>query len=322
MKYCRVEYGGFAIAQDNEVNSLSMFGVGSGTTLEHIQTKANADDGFEWFGGTAQAKYLLCTYIQDDMFDYSFGFRGKLQYLVGVQEGATNQGERGFEVDNSETEIGTYTDTPRVEPIISNVTLVGPGAQKDAALSGTAGEGMKFRRGCGSMVYNGIVQGFYAEGVDVDDTETCDMMCAGRLKLSHFTFYDNGNDSRFENREDYELGDTHWESSVVGTGECETGGAGDPPSQETGGCSAEQLVQGEEADNNIYDNAANPTGLEKLPGGIGYDLQNLDLRPTEAAGPAIDVSAIDSFFDATTFRGGVDPTNDWTKEAWVSWLQN
>src|SRR5690606_6327161 len=65
---------------DNEINGLTLGGVGAGTTIEFIEVWSNLDDGIEWFGGTAQAKYLVSSWIGDDALDYDEGFSGKVQY--------------------------------------------------------------------------------------------------------------------------------------------------------------------------------------------------------------------------------------------------
>src|SRR5690606_2276027 len=59
IKYLRLEYTGFAYNSEKEFNGLSLFGVGSGTTIEYVQSFEGSDDAFEWFGGTVNAKYLV-----------------------------------------------------------------------------------------------------------------------------------------------------------------------------------------------------------------------------------------------------------------------
>ena len=68
---------GAAIASDNEINGLTMGGVGSATTIEYVEVFANADDGFEWFGGTVNSKYLVGAFNNDDTFDWDEGFRAR-----------------------------------------------------------------------------------------------------------------------------------------------------------------------------------------------------------------------------------------------------
>ena len=68
MRYVRLEYTGFAFSETKESNGLTMYGVGNGSTIEYIQTYKGSDDGFEWFGGTVNARYLVSTHSEDDSF--------------------------------------------------------------------------------------------------------------------------------------------------------------------------------------------------------------------------------------------------------------
>ncbi|MGZ5283851.1 MAG: hypothetical protein ACXWEY_16370, partial [Bacteroidia bacterium] len=69
MSFVRIEFAGTVISPGNEINGLTMGGVGSATTLDHIQTSFVNDDGFEWFGGTVNAKHLISFRNIDDDFD-------------------------------------------------------------------------------------------------------------------------------------------------------------------------------------------------------------------------------------------------------------
>ena len=73
LKYVRIEYVGFSFVEGSELNGLSLYSVGSGTTLEYIQVYKCTDDGFEWFGGSVNAKYLISAFNDDDSFDMDEG---------------------------------------------------------------------------------------------------------------------------------------------------------------------------------------------------------------------------------------------------------
>ena len=77
MRYVRIAEGGLVAGPDNEVNGLTLQGVGHGTTLEYIQVHNNLDDGIEWFGGTVNAKWVVLTNNDDDSLDYDEGYQGK-----------------------------------------------------------------------------------------------------------------------------------------------------------------------------------------------------------------------------------------------------
>ncbi|MDR1380717.1 MAG: hypothetical protein LBJ47_04475, partial [Tannerella sp.] len=128
MRYVRLEYIGFAFSETKESNGLTMYGVGNGTTIEYIQTYKGSDDGFEWFGGTVNARYLVSTHSEDDSFDWTDGWIGKGQFWVAVQDPAaptadgSANGDCLIEADNREDNFG---NTPRSCPTLSNLTLIG-----------------------------------------------------------------------------------------------------------------------------------------------------------------------------------------------------
>lgn len=88
LRYVVNRYGGFvlgAAAVGNEINGLTMCGLGSGTVIEHIEIYQNKDDGFEWFGGKADSRFLFSNANQDDSFDGDEGFRGNHQFWTAIQ---------------------------------------------------------------------------------------------------------------------------------------------------------------------------------------------------------------------------------------------
>ncbi|MDT3404513.1 hypothetical protein [Mucilaginibacter terrae] len=88
LQYIRIEYAGKTANPNDEVNGLSMYGVGSGTTVDHIEVLRGLDDGFEFFGGSFNAKYLIAYACADDDFDFDDGYHGNLQYLISFKDPA------------------------------------------------------------------------------------------------------------------------------------------------------------------------------------------------------------------------------------------
>jgi hypothetical protein len=167
--YTRIEFAGYEVSFGNELNALTLNGVGSGTELHHVQTHYGSDDGFEWFGGTVDAKYLLATGISDDSFDYSTGWQGRGQFWIAQQD--PNDADNGFEVDGNEDD---FEATPFTDPLIYNVTLVGKGANGAGGTAGESTTGMLLRRGTSGDIFNAIVTGFGTVGIDIDNQETID----------------------------------------------------------------------------------------------------------------------------------------------------
>ncbi|MGM0377835.1 MAG: hypothetical protein ACQEQ0_13770, partial [Bacteroidota bacterium] len=83
IKYVSVRHGGTRLGQGDEINGLTLGGVGNGTTLEYVEVISNRDDGFEFFGGTVNGRYLLSAFCGDDAFDFDLGYRGKCQFITG-----------------------------------------------------------------------------------------------------------------------------------------------------------------------------------------------------------------------------------------------
>ena len=84
LRFVSVRHAGSRISPNNEVNGVTFGGVGRGTLVEYVETYATADDGFEWFGGTVDSRYLVSAFNDDDCFDYDQGFRGRGQPGWGV----------------------------------------------------------------------------------------------------------------------------------------------------------------------------------------------------------------------------------------------
>lgn len=119
LKYVSIRYGGSNIGANNEINGLTLGGVGTGTEIDYVEVYGNSDDGVEFFGGTVNTKHLLVSNTGDDSFDYDEGFRGKGQYWVSL-----NPGDRHGEHDG-----GTSPEdgTPYATPTIYNATYIGDG---------------------------------------------------------------------------------------------------------------------------------------------------------------------------------------------------
>ena len=183
LSYVRIEYVGQVFTADNELNGLTLNGVGSGTQIDHIQVHYGLDDGIEFFGGNVNVKYAIVTGAEDDSFDYSTGWQGKGQFWLAQQD--PQIGDKGFEVDGNED---VFTAEPVTNPQIYNVTLIGKGPGGNTS-SEVSGSGVQLRRGTAGKVYNGIVLGFIT-GLDIDDAATVDHCLNGTLMMANTIFSD------------------------------------------------------------------------------------------------------------------------------------
>ena len=167
LKYVRIEFGGFNLAPNNEVNGLTLGGVGSGTLLDFIQISYGKDDGFEFFGGTVNGTHLVAFGSDDDQFDFDNGYKGTLQYCIAVADGnsthSTSSGSsdsNGIESDNNaKEEDSTYVLTPKTRPVLRNFSIVG--TQTVAAATGVGYKyGVRSRRGAEIDMQASIITGF------------------------------------------------------------------------------------------------------------------------------------------------------------------
>jgi hypothetical protein len=103
MRYISIRHGGTNIGSGNEINGLTLGGVGSGTTIENVEVVANQDDGIEWFGGTVDVSNALVWNCADDAMDTDQAWNGTCSNFIVV----TPLGGSAFELDGPE---GTYID--------------------------------------------------------------------------------------------------------------------------------------------------------------------------------------------------------------------
>ncbi|HAF27997.1 MAG TPA: hypothetical protein DCG75_03020 [Bacteroidales bacterium] len=144
LKYVSIRHGGTNIGADNEINGLTLGGVGSGTTIEYVEVISNQDDGFEFFGGTVNCKYLVSAFCGDDAFDFDEGYRGKGQFWIAIQ--APSLGDNLAEHDGGTDPV--YGE-PYCIPEIYNATYIGNNTLHSSNL-------MVFSDDAGGKYYNSI----------------------------------------------------------------------------------------------------------------------------------------------------------------------
>ncbi|MCP3136695.1 hypothetical protein [Pyxidicoccus xibeiensis] len=177
LKYARIEFAGFELAANNELNGLTTGGCGSATDIDYVQVHKGLDDGIEMFGGTAPLKHIVITQADDDALDYDFGYSGKVQFLV-VQQ-SPSVGDRGIEASSNKS-------TPGQEPIsipeIWNATFIGSGA---APGTNPTQEALVFNTGAGVRMRNSIVAHWKNQAVDIDGAASAGLFSeAGDARLS------------------------------------------------------------------------------------------------------------------------------------------
>lgn len=178
LQYVRIEYAGGAVDGNAELNGLSVYGVGTGTTIDYVQVYEGSDDGFEFFGGTVNASHLVVVNAEDDSIDWTEGFIGTLTDVY-VQHGTSH--DKAFECDGYNTDFsneGGYFSAPNV----TNITVVG---------ADDASEAIRLRAGT-QGIFTNVVLNDFDEGYDLDgdtgDNPTGQGVLDGDLRIIDVTF--------------------------------------------------------------------------------------------------------------------------------------
>lgn len=198
LSYLRIEFAGFELAPNNELNGLTVGACGSATAIDHVQVHKGSDDGIEVFGGTANLRHVLVSQVLDDGLDWDYGWVGKAQFVIIQQSTGSNQ---GIEADNN----GNANDAlPRSQPTIYNLSIVGSDAAPGGALQNQ--KGMHLRRGTAARIYNAIVTAVADFPIDVDGTASAAQASAGNLFVRNSIFFDNGGQATWQDATDNDGG--------------------------------------------------------------------------------------------------------------------
>jgi hypothetical protein len=160
LTYVSIRHGGTQLGAANEINGLTLAGVGSGTTIHHVEVISNLDDGIEFFGGAVTVDHALVAFCGDDSFDWDQGFHGGGTNWLAVQDQPTGEGDRGGELDGDDSDDSNVSadEMPFATPTVSGWTIVGVGGQ----------QGLLFRNGSGGHVSNALLCNT-SEGIEIED---------------------------------------------------------------------------------------------------------------------------------------------------------
>ncbi len=198
-RYVSIRHSGINVGSStgNEIQGLTLGAVGAGTVLEYVESYASADDGFEWFGGTVNTRYLVAAFCSDDAFDWDQGFSGKHQFWFAIQ--GTDKAGRVAEMDGAG---GNEQGTPYARPVLSNVTYLGAGI--GATPEGDGEQMLIFRDNTGGYYWNSIFTDYddasTSVGITVEDIDNTGekvedsrkRLEAGDLALKGNIWYDFG----------------------------------------------------------------------------------------------------------------------------------
>lgn len=156
LRYVQIRHAGYQVVEGDELNGLTLNAVGSGTTIEFVQTYTTLDDGFEMFGGAVNLKNVVAVNIGDDSLDYSEGYVGNIQYALLV---ATSGSNTCIEGDNTGSGIADNT-APYSKLRVSNMTCITSNVDRNAGTAPTSkgdSEGPTYREGAFFELYNSII---------------------------------------------------------------------------------------------------------------------------------------------------------------------
>lgn len=172
IRYLRVEYTGATFNGSKEFNGVSLFGVGSGTTFEYVQSYNGGDDGIEFFGGTVTGKYLVSTGSGDDSIDFADGWSGTGQYWY------INKGTKaGIEGSNNGDDGNA---TPTTKAVLKDISIVGPGSEG----------ALYIKEGGGHWTASNIYAANFALGIKIKSTDTAanDNIKNGNIVITNIQF--------------------------------------------------------------------------------------------------------------------------------------
>jgi hypothetical protein len=156
LRYVVIKHAGFEVVEGSELNGLTLNAVGSGTTIEYVQTYTTLDDGYEMFGGAVDLKYVVGVNVGDDTFDFSEGWVGDIQFALAVHPSGANY---CVEADNAGGDRADDT-LPLTKGRISNMTCVlsnVASGQGTSPSSKGASRGTIYREGAIFEMYNSII---------------------------------------------------------------------------------------------------------------------------------------------------------------------
>jgi len=185
LQYVRIEFPGVPLSTtaNSEINGLTFYSVGSGTTIDHVQVSYSGDDSFEFFGGTVNCKNLIALRGWDDEFDTDNGYSGTIQFAVGLRDPAQadQSGSNCFESDN---DADGSTNTPITNATFSNFSVFGPKVDATTTINTQYKRAFHIRRGSKLCVYNSVFTGF-PTGLLLDGTLTQQLATANELQIEN-----------------------------------------------------------------------------------------------------------------------------------------
>jgi len=314
VNYVSIRYGGFNLSANNEINGLTLGGVGRQTTIDYVDVMQTKDDFVECFGGTVNLKHIVGAVGGDDGLDTDEGYRGKVQFLFILQgTPGSDKNDKGGEWDGGNNPDGSQ---PFAIPTIYNATFVGLG-QKN--YTGKLTDlGAVYRDNAGGRLYNSFFADFGGAPVLIEGgvATAIEPNTSAERSTTAYTvtppFY-LAPPSAFQ----LEMQNNEWW--------CMGNGGGVPTGDATAfGGVAGQIhydpgIFSNASLNNHYNDCASPLPIRTLRRGTNPSAGTPDpvisIDPRPAPGGILTVPGrvppSDGFFEAAPYHGAFAPGNDW-----------
>lgn len=323
LQFVQVNYAGSFLpgaAAGDDLNGLTLAGVGSGTTIANVQVNNSGDDGIEIFGGTVDMRNMIVTGAFDDSYDCDEGYTGRTQRMLVIHRrypAGSGGGPDGFIECSNIIRSAINAGSVQTNPIIANFTFIGT----EASDTGASTKGIGVDASLGSApaaairLYNGVVSNNLA---NIGGTATAG---TGARCLS-LTQPDTGS-----GRGDADAANVQINSVLF---DCRSTGTGTNPAAALG------RIQ------NGGTNNSGPTTAEvaAAPGQLGYvaaslvqaaapstaiSLQDFPIRfvngTNENARAAFNTPSLGAFFSNLSFIGAVQNTSDNWWRGWSCGLE-
>lgn len=159
LRYVSIRHGGTRLGDGDEINGLTLGGVGAGTTIDHVEIVGNLDDGIEFFGGTVNVSNLLVWAADDDAIDIDQGYSGTISNAIVIAFSGT---DHGLEIDGPEgSATGSFT--------LTNVSVKGADDEMGNLRDGATGSIN------GAYFFNFVAPSFDTNGAEADGTGEGDL---------------------------------------------------------------------------------------------------------------------------------------------------
>ena len=179
LEYVSIRHGGSNIGEGNEINGLTLGGVGRQTIIDHVEVISNADDGVEIFGGAVNLSNLAVSFCGDDAFDLDQGYHGKGQFWLGIN---SLDSDKCTEITGG---LEPVTTLPENQPLIYNATLIGRNPSQEEST-------ITFLYYGGGFIRNTILL-YPGSGIDIRYTDlpgdSYSLFESGKLALNNNILY-------------------------------------------------------------------------------------------------------------------------------------